>query len=174
MNMFQGNITWCVFSIFLIIPARAPWQSIIPHTIQRKQFYPRFKTAQDAHLRELHRDLHGGRRQTQKREGKTKLPGFKLCKMYRCFFLLVNRLQTNSASAVAWPEPARQIGPTRRWRVYQDRRHHQGDLGALPLHTPPRMRAEPRTPFHPGSHSTFHAIKCLQTSIFASKWYEVY
>jgi hypothetical protein len=66
------------------------------------------------------------------------------------FFLLVNRMQTNSTSAVAWPKPARHVGPPRRWWVYQDRRHHQGDLGALPFHAPPRMRAEPRTPFHPG------------------------
>jgi hypothetical protein len=66
------------------------------------------------------------------------------------FFILVNRMQTNSTSAVAWPKPARQVGPPRRGWAYQDRRHLQGDLGALPLHSPPRMRAEPRTPFHPG------------------------
>jgi hypothetical protein len=60
--------------------------------------------------------------------------GFAYFRAFFVFFLkkLVNHMQTDSTSAVAWPKLAKQVGPPRRGRADQDRRYHQGDLGAWP------------------------------------------
>jgi hypothetical protein len=49
-------------------------------------------------------------------ESNAQLPCF--FDLFFFFFLLVNRMQTNSTSAVAWPKPARQVGGARFGYVY--------------------------------------------------------